>query len=539
MSKATNLKVGLWVWTIPLVALLGTALYVALAGADTGGFPGFPLDDAWIHQTYARNLSQSGQLAYVAGQPSAGSTSPAWSFALSVGYLLGVDYHLWAYLLGGLSLAASAWLVYRLFRCILPATVHGMPGQVGRPAAALLAGLFCALEWHLLWAAASGMETMLFTALSLALLDTFFVQVEAERKADASRTPGLQTEARFVRAVGTGLLGGILILTRPEGLGLVGLVVAGLLALPRPAGGKEVRDRLLRAALSLVILAAVLAPYVAFNYKTSGSLWPNTFYAKQTEYGFLRNLALPLRFWRVLAPTLVGAQVLLLPGFAYALYQAIRRRDWPSLLPPAWWLAFLSAYALRLPVDYQHGRYAMPSIPILLLYGSWGTAALLQPRSRQLAVRVLSRAAPAAIALLTLIFCLRGALAYRDDVAFIHNEMVATARWLNENTQPGDLIAVHDIGAVGYLTDRPLLDLAGLITPEVIPFMTDAQRLAAWMAEEGADYVVFFGDFSPTYALLADDPRLAQRYCTGYDWTRAAGHENMCVYQIQKNGRFH
>ncbi|MGD8793974.1 MAG: hypothetical protein PVF47_15590, partial [Anaerolineae bacterium] len=324
-------------------------------------------------------------------------------------------------------------------------------------------------------------------------------------------------------------------LTRPEGLGLVGLVVAGLLVLPRPAGAREVRDRLLRAALSLAILVAVLAPYVAFNYNTSGSLWPNTFYAKQTEYGFLRDLALPLRFWRVLAPTLVGAQVLLLPGFAYALYRAIRRRHWPSLLPAVWWLAFLSAYALRLPVDYQHGRYAMPSIPILLLYGSWGTAALLQPRSRQIAVRVLSRAAPAALALLALIFALRGALAYRDDVAFIHNEMVATARWLNENTRPGDLIAVHDIGAVGYLTDRPLLDLAGLITPEVIPFMTDADQLAAWMAEEGADYVVFFGDFSPTYALLADHPGLEQRYCTGYDWTRAAGHENMCVYQIQKN----
>jgi hypothetical protein len=291
----------------------------------------------------------------------------------------------------------------------------------------------------------------------------------------------------------------------------------------------------MRAALSLAILAAVLAPYVAFNLRASGSLWPNTFYAKQTEYGFLRDMALPLRFWRVLAPTLVGAQVLLLPGFGYTLYWAARRRDWASLLPPAWWLASLSAYALRLPVDYQHGRYAMPSIPILILYGTWGTAALLRPRARRLAIRVLGRAVPASITLLAFIFCLRGALAYRDDVAFIRNEMEATARWLNQHTQPGDLIAVHDIGAVGYLTDRPLLDLAGLITPEVIPFMTDAQQLAAWMANEGADYVVFFADFSPTYALLAGDPRLELRYCTGYEWTRTAGHENMCVYQIHQN----
>ena len=176
----------------------------------------------------------------------------------------------------------------------------------------------------------------------------------------------------------------------------------------------------------------------------------------------------------------------------------------------------------------------MPTIPVLLLYGTWGTATLLQPRSPQLPVRVLSRGLLVAVALLAPVFMVRGALAYRDDVAFIENEMVATARWLEQNTEPGDLLAVHDIGAVGYLVDRPLLDLAGLITPEVIPFMTDAGRLMEWMVEEGADYAVFFPDFSATYARLAQDPRLVPVHCTDYAWTRAQGHANMCVYRINK-----
>jgi hypothetical protein len=103
---------------------------------------------------------------------------------------------------------------------------------------------------------------------------------------------------------------------------------------------------------------------------------------------------------------------------------------------------------------------------------------------------------------------------------------------LNEHTSPDDLIAVHDIGAVGYLTDRPLLDLAGLITPEVIPFMTNAERLANWMNEQGAAYAVFFADFSPTYAKLSDDPRFQQVFCTQYGWTRSVGLENMCVYRL-------
>ena len=507
-------------WLAPALALAATAGYVGFARASNAG--AFPLDDAWIHQTYARNLAETGQLAFRAGQPSAGSTSPAWSFLLSVGYLLGLDYRLWTYLLGGLSLAATAWLARRLLRRLAPEL----------PGAALWAGLFCAVEWHLVWAAASGMETMLFVALSLALLDAFYAQVgHGDAGQDAGQGPAsLQTEARFVRAVGLGLLGGFLILTRPEGLGLAGLVLIGLLLFPRPAGWPEARMRLMLAGTALVVLSLVLVPYLFFNLQTSGSPWPNTFYAKQVEY---RSGLGPLaRLWNVLSPTLVGAQVLLLPGFFFVAYRLVQRRRWSALLPLAWWAGFLLVYALRLPVTYQHGRYTMPTIPLLLIYGVWGTAALLRPRSPHLPIRVLSRALPPAVALLALLFWARGALAYRDDVAFIENEMVATARWLEQHTEPGDLLAVHDIGAVGYLLDRPLLDLAGLITPEVIPFMTDAERLLAWMLEEGADYAVFFPDFSPTYTHLAGDARLEEVRCSDYAWTRSLGLENMCVYRV-------
>jgi hypothetical protein len=234
----------------------------------------------------------------------------------------------------------------------------------------------------------------------------------------------------------------------------------------------------------------------------------------------------------VLRPTLVGAQVLLVPGFVYAGYLVLRRRDWPAIVPLVWWLGFLSVYALRLPVNYQHGRYTMPTIPLLLIYGIWGTDRMLRPRSSHLFVRVLSRGLPVGIALLAMLFWGRGAQAYSEDVGFVENEMVATARWLNEHAAPADVIAVHDIGAVGYLSDQPLLDLAGLITPDVIPFMTDSEQLLGWMNEQGAAYAVFFADFSPTYEQLAVNPRLSEVHCTDYAWTRSSGHENMCVYRL-------
>jgi hypothetical protein len=40
---------------------------------------GFPLDDSWIHLTYARNLALRGEWAFLPGVPSAGSTAPLWS----------------------------------------------------------------------------------------------------------------------------------------------------------------------------------------------------------------------------------------------------------------------------------------------------------------------------------------------------------------------------------------------------------------------------------------------------------------------------
>ena len=505
---------------IILLALLSVGGF--LAWGSSQGLVGFPLDDAWIHQTYARNLAETGQLAFLAGQPSAGSTSVAWSFLLSVGYMLGLDYRLWAYLLGGLSLAATAWLAYRLFLRLVPS----------KPITALLTGLFCAVEWHLVWAAASGMETMLFTALSLAMLDYFFSRIAARQNPLDPVT--MQKEQAIVSAVGIGLLGGVLALTRPEGLALTGLVIVALAVYPRPTGRSETRDRLLSGAVSILALGVILVPYFAFNFRASGSVLPNTFYAKQTEYQV--DWPLPLRFWWVLSPTLVGAQVLLVPGFLYSAYLVVRRRAWPALLPLVWWLGFLSVYALRLPVNYQHGRYVIPTIPVLLIYGAWGTAQMLRPRSPHMLVRVLSRGLPATIALLAVLFWGRGAQAYAEDVGFIESEMVAIARWLKAHAAPADLIAVHDIGAVGYLTDQPLLDLAGLISPEVIPFMSDSEQLIDWMIEQEAAYAVFFADFSSTYEQLAADPRLSRVHCTDYAWTQATGHKNLCVYRVVGGG---
>lgn len=481
---------------------------IYLGAAQAGGYNGFPLDDAWIHQTYARNLGLRGEFSFTPGRVSTGSTAPLWTVLLSLGYRLGAPFKTWAYALGILFLGLSGFSMARLGQRLAPQTPWLGP----------VAGLALVTEWHLVWAAVSGMETALFVWLSVFLLEQY------------SR----QTCRGGGGCFRLGFTGGLLALVRPEGLGLVGLISLHYL-FTHPAEPLARRLKGL-SALGLGLILPVL-PYLIFNYTVSGLLMPNTFYAKQQEYGLWLNEVYPdlsgqLRYRAMVYLTpMIGAQILLLPGLirAFRLIGAQKHTLWA--LVAAWPLAHLSLYALRLPVTYQHGRYQLPDIPWLLLLGLWGTVALAQPEHPALWMRVLSKAGVASIGLGWLLFIGVGAQGYANDVQFIETEMVKTAHWLNRNTPAGATIAAHDIGAIGYFTERPLVDLAGLITPAVIPFIRNEERLLAFSQAQGAAYLVTFPGWYPRLTA-----KLTPIYSTNSPWAVNAGYDNMAVYQLNTAG---
>jgi hypothetical protein len=111
-------------------------------------------------------------------------------------------------------------------------------------------------------------------------------------------------------------------------------------------------------------------------------------------------------------------------------------------------------------------------------------------------------------------------------VAFIESEMVAAARWVAKSTPEDALIAAHDIGALGYFGDRQLLDMAGLVSPEVIPFIRDETRLGEWLDIEKADYLVTFPSWYPELTR-----GLELIYRTGGRHSQAFDGENMAVYR--------
>ena len=507
-----------------LLAAFAVLFYVLVSALQNGAF-GFPLDDAWIHQVYARNLGTRFEFSFFAGQPSAGSTSPLWAILLSIGYAAGIDFRVWTILLGVGLLGVSAWEAGRVARGL------GANARMEK----WFAPVFLLFEWHMVWASASGMEILLFVFLALLLVELSLTPQPSLPKGEAEKSSPLPLgEGLGVRGLAMGIVAGLLTLTRPEGVVLAALVGLGLLlrargSLSSPSSRSSRHFPIsLISIISLYALAFLipLIPYLLFNLQTSGTLLPNTFYAKAAEYAELTTQSNFFARWlSMYRQPLIGAQLLLVPGLVFGVWKLAREREWVLLLPAAWILLLPALYAWRLPVTYQFGRYVMPIIPFIVVYGVVGTAMLYQ----RISARVIRRAWAMAIAVVLAAFYVLGANYYAQSVAVIHCEMVAVANWTAANLPVGKL-AAHDIGAQAYFDPRPLLDMAGLVSPEVIPFIRDEDKLIAWMQARGAQYAIFF----PTwYPKISRGARVREIFSTGCATTRTLGEENLRVYQVK------
>ncbi|OGO47532.1 MAG: hypothetical protein A2Z30_00605 [Chloroflexi bacterium RBG_16_64_43] len=478
-----------------LLALGLAAPLVYVAASRAAGFSGFPLDDAFIHQTYARNLALRGAWSYSAGEVSAGSTSPLWTVLMAGGHVLRVGLPGWPIGLGIALSLLSAWLGGAWGERAL-----GVPRLLG---AAVLLG-----EWHLVWAAVSGMEIPLFVAW---LMACWWLLARLEARAGAG----------WDAALGLGLVAAVGVWIRPEAI--LALPFLGLGA--TLARGSQ-RQRVWRgiAVLSPALISLLL--YFTFNRLLGGGIWPNTFYAKQVEYGVLRGEGWVQRVGGQSAAILAGPLVVLAPFLLVVVYSALKQRRWERLVPMAWMIAHVAAYTARLPVSYQHGRYLIPVIPLGLLYGAAGLRMVWARMRGGLAGRVLVRGAWLSWGAVGLAFLVLGGRAYVRDVGLIDEEMVATARWVEAHTPEGAVIAAHDIGALGYYAERRLVDLGGLTSAAALTVLRDPRELAQFLTHEGSDYLVTFPGLYPLVG-----KRCLAEFSSGGSISPALGGENMRVYR--------
>ena len=471
---------------IALVALVAVGFYLYVSASIFR--IGFPLDDTWIHLTYARTLAEHGEWAFRLGERSAGSTAPLWTLLLSIGFLLHLAPSIWTFFLGWVVLTLVGILAESIARKNIEAYKPRIPWV----------GLVFVLAWHLTWSAVSGMETLLHGLLALSVLGAL-----------------LSSSRRYLDL---GLLAGLSVWVRPDGLTLLGPILFTAFL-----NEKTWNSRGQAMFKTLVGFGSLFLVYLLFNLLLSGNPMPNTFYAKQAEYeAFWQAKPLSDRLIEYLLPILASPFLVLIPGGIMCLVKSVREKNWGATSGFIWVVGYIGIYFARLPA-YQHGRYIIPALTILYLWGMLGMIEFITSEKANKRIVFLWSVLTGA---LCLVFAFIAARQNAHDVYWIESEMVLTAQWVQENVAPDALLAVHDIGALGYFVPNPILDLAGLITPEVVPFIRDEDRLHKYLDDNSADYLIVF---------VTDYPNLTSNripvFIAGLEFDPVGIENDMKVYQ--------
>jgi hypothetical protein len=511
------------VLALAALSLLVSGAYVAAELYFLDGRLGFSLDDSWIHLAFGRALAAGEGLSIDPGRPVAGSTAPLWTACYALFVLLPGSAILWAKTAGAILQAVT----------VVQARGLGRDLGLSRPLAAL-AGVLTALTGWLAWASVSGMEVPLFTALTLTGLRLHLSERRAERRSER-RAERRRERAAVVSGGGAPLslaVLGISALARPEGLLLVALAAADrLLVFRRTTGGlagegddglawrRPERPELSRLATGLGLALLAVLPVAIYYQAIGGSPLPTTLAVKTGHGG---GPGLPsLRYLHVALGVLLRPQpwaLVLAPAGAMALVRRLGRErttsdgDDRGLLPALWLAGLPLAYAC---LDSgsggalvgNFGRYLFPLFPVLAVLGVLGLApiaAALAP-GRGGARRLVALALAALVVAPTAADAVRGAGLHVRSVANVEDGDVAMARWLADRLPPEAVLATVDLGAVATILPNPIVDLAGIASPEVSGHVRRArERGESWrrgvlefIAAERPDYLLVFPAWLP------------------------------------------
>ena len=454
---------------------------------------GFPLDDAWIHLHFARNLAEGAGFSYNPGVPVAGSTAPAWTVLLAAGALVGGASLATAKVLGVAVTLAAALVVRRA--CL----AWGAPADVALAAAV-------ALLWMgpVAWGALSGMEVGLAALLVAAAL------LALARDGTAW----------------TAVAGALAALARPEAL-----LLLPLLLLARPLTWR-------RVAVFAVVSVAILAPAVAFSWATVGTPFPATAAAKVEGglLGWLGGVREPaaLTWW--------GRPRAFVTEWAVWLMQTHWLLPWAALaaLVVAWWrrsraLAVVGSALIAHPLGmallapyrgpaFQEGRYSIHLLPVAMVLCA---VALGAPALRR------RRVALAVFLALALVPLAPAAERYAWGVQNINAMQVHLGRWVSDNTPRRATLAVNDIGAIAYFSRREVIDLMGLVTPEILPFRREGETgVMEFVAARCPDFLIIFPTWFPRLAARHD--LFVPIHRVRLERVEVAGDAEMVVYRLAR-----
>jgi hypothetical protein len=482
---------------LALVTLVAGGFFLAAEHRIAGGL-GFPLDDAWIHMQFARNFALGNGFGFNPGEVVSASSAPLWTLVLAAWHLAPVD----------VVIAAKGTGLLLLWLCGLATLWLGRLLGLG-PWAGFGVGLVVVLTPRLLWGSLSGMEITLYSALATTGVGFHLARWD--------KAPALAGTACFALAT----------LARPECF-----ILFPLALVDRWRQADSLRSLLVEYRFHLLLFALLLAPFVAFNWYTLGKPLPNTFYAKVGSYSFFGavldgdfvRMAKTLLFYPILqAQELIrfsaenNVVLSLLAGMGLVRLLALKDGRKQSWLLPLVLIGFPILRGILAPfkgATFQHGRYAANLIPLVTLVGAlglgetmrWLATSLSFPQQQRLK-RWGSGCCWSLILANPALMDLQYAQTLGMNVDNINQMHVEMGRWLAANTPPQAVIATHDIGAIGYFSNRKVLDTAGLITPQVLAFLqpgvaADAGVLA-FLQQTRPEFLVILPNWYPALASKA------------------------------------
>lgn len=469
--------------------VLAVAVY-AVAG---WALRGYITDDTFIHLRYAENLLHHGEFSFNPGQSSYGATSPLWIFGLAMLLKLGLSPFVAAGVLGGAAGLLALVLMERILNRLTFLSFYKT----------ILLVTMAADAWFLRWSW-SGMETPLATAALLLLL---WPLLSPRGQVSSPRYP------LWHRYLGWGVAAGLSGLVRPEFLLIAPLALPLLLWFEYfragAIGGRPARvlarpQKPIVAAVSGWVL--VVGPWLVYAWSAFGRILPETASAK-SAVGHVALSEVIGCLWR--AMKLLGATqgflwlgLLLLAVLVWIRNGKVAGRKTlshdeitrgaandPSGVVPGvgvwsvwgpvtltgivvvWTTALLGGYALK--QVWLVSRYVAPLSPLIMLamalVGEW----LLRGGAIDAGTLRYGRGIVAVAVVLNLVantwlFAAEVVPHAQKFPAGVRECYLDLGYWLRDNTPPETVIAALDIGALGYGSDRAILDLMGLVSPEVL-----------------------------------------------------------------------
>lgn len=482
---------------------VGSVIYWFAVWA-VAGREGFPLDDAFIHLQFARNLFEHGEMSFNAGTPSSGCTAPGFAGLIALARSAVGN---WLHASFLVTLMASLGTALAVWGILCRWTNDGDVARWG--------GIIVALASPTVIQAFSGMEAAVYSVFCLLAIWAY-----------GAGGRGMRLLGAFVLSV--------CIWFRPEFLVGCPLVLAEW-AWRRYRRLEGEQKATIVEFLSIgLIWVGMVAIYAGFHYSLDGHFVPTTFGAKAIAHFALRPYWLEgvpaiIRHgnWAYLPLALVVLPIvnLLLMGvgiftvcapLAFGLEESAKRVWRVERSSGAGWrLAVLLLFGyplLRAFVEpagtlwYQGQRYFAHLTPlfVLIVFGAWPMTRSLVAGSRwnwtQRRIGSQARVAAVWAAGASL---LMGAVAVLS-VKNINDMQVETAKWLREHSDKDDLIAVNDIGAVGFYSNRRVLDTVGLVEPAITEHFLEGGDLASYLERRRPRYVVLFPEWYPKFTSIKD-----------------------------------